>query len=106
VSQAGLPPTRGHSTFSPYSRRRQFERGQVHFTIPFDQWLEAAAHPRTARLLPITPAVAAELAVLPKTFHRDPADRVIVATCRVVSLPLVSQDDLIIRSRRVKRWAL
>jgi PIN domain nuclease of toxin-antitoxin system len=81
-----------------------FERGRLHFTIPFDQWLETAAHARTVRLLPITPAVAAEVAALPKTFHRDPADRVIVATCRVLKLPLVSRDALITRSRLVKQW--
>ena len=80
------------------------EKGRIGFAIPFEQWLEAAAHPRTVRLLPITPAIAAELALLPQSFHRDPADRVIVATCRVMKLPLLTRDALILRSRLVRKW--
>lgn len=80
------------------------ERGRLAFTIPLDDWLEAAAHPRTVRVVPITPAIAAGTAALPATFHRDPADRLIVATCRVMELPLLTRDRLILRSRLVKRW--
>lgn len=80
------------------------ERGRLSFAVGLTAWLEAAAHPRTVRLLPITPAIAAETAVLPKAFHRDPADRVIVATCRVMQLPLLTRDRLITRAKLVTRW--
>ena len=80
-------------------------RGRLAFTVPLADWLEAAAHPRSVRLLPITPAIAAETAALPETFHRDPADRMIVAACRVMKLPLLTKDRLIMRSRLVSRWA-
>jgi PIN domain nuclease of toxin-antitoxin system len=80
------------------------ERRRLALAIPFDAWLEAAAHPRTVRLQPVTAGIAAEVARLPATFHRDPADRVIVATCRVLGAPLVSKDRLITSSRLVKSW--
>jgi len=80
------------------------ERGRLHLEVPLVDWLEAAAHPRSVRLLSITPAIAAETARLPPSFHRDPADRVIVATCRVVKLPLLTRDRLIMKSRLVARW--
>ncbi|MCC6991543.1 MAG: PIN domain nuclease [Acidobacteria bacterium] len=48
--------------------------------------------------------MAAEVARIPATFHRDPADRLIVATCRVLGAPLVSKDRLITSSRLVKSW--
>lgn len=80
------------------------ERDRIRFSIPFDQWLDAAAHPRSVRLLSITPAVAAEVAALPEDFHRDPADRVIVATCRALKLPLLTGDNRILRARLVKKW--
>ena len=80
------------------------ERGRIRFRIPFGEWLEAAAHPRTVLVLPITPEVAGEIAALPTTFHRDPADRVIVATSRALRMPLLTQDRLILRSRLVARW--
>ena len=80
------------------------ERGRLTFSVPLADWLEAAAHPRSVRLVPVTPAIAAETAALPETFHRDPADRLIVATCRVMKLPLLTKDRLIMRSRLASRW--
>jgi PIN domain nuclease of toxin-antitoxin system len=80
------------------------ERGRLHLDVSLEEWLNAAAHPRSVRILPITPHVAAAVAALPATFHRDPADRIIVATSRVLGLPVVTMDTRIIRSRLVKRW--
>ena len=80
------------------------EKGRISFNIPFEEWIAAAAHHRTVRIAPISAAIAAEVAALPKTFHRDPADRLIVATCRVLKLPLLSKDRLIMRSGLVKKW--
>jgi PIN domain nuclease of toxin-antitoxin system len=42
--------------------------------------------------------VAAEVAALPDTFHRDPADRIIVASARTVGAKLLTQDRRIIDS--------
>lgn len=79
-------------------------RGRMSLALPLAEWLEAAAHPRTVRLVAITPAVAADTAALPATFQRDPADRLIVSTCRVMGLPLLTRDRRILRSRLVSRW--
>lgn len=81
------------------------ERGRLAFTVPLFDWLDAAAHLRSVRLLPITPAIASEVAALPDMFHRDPADRVIVATCRSMQLRLVTSDRVITRSKLVTRWS-
>ena len=78
--------------------------GRLSLALPLVEWLEAAGHPRTVRLVPITPQIAADVARLPATFHRDPADRIIVATCRVMGLSLLTSDRRILRSRLVTRW--
>jgi PIN domain nuclease of toxin-antitoxin system len=44
----------------------------------------------------IGPAVAAEVALLPKNLHRDPADRILLATARVLGATLVTQDRRLI----------
>jgi PIN domain nuclease of toxin-antitoxin system len=80
------------------------ERGRLSFSMSLGEWLEAAAHPRTVQIVPISSAIAAELAALPPSFHRDPADRVIVASCRTLGAALVTRDRLIMRSRLVPRW--
>jgi PIN domain nuclease of toxin-antitoxin system len=71
---------------------------------PLVDWLEAAAHPRTVRVIPVMPVIAAEVAGLSQAFHGDPADRLIVATCRALNLPLLTHDRRIVQSRLVKRW--
>jgi PIN domain nuclease of toxin-antitoxin system len=79
--------------------------GRLSLSMPLVEWLSIAAHPRTVRLMPITPAIAAGTAALPSTFHRDPADRIIVATCLELDAPLLTHDRLIMRSRLVSRWS-
>lgn len=81
------------------------EKGRLRFAVPFEEWLVTAAHPRSVRLLNISPSIAAAVASLPESFHRDPADRVIVASCRVLQLPLLTSDRLILKSRLVRRWS-
>jgi PIN domain nuclease of toxin-antitoxin system len=78
--------------------------GRLKFGEPFESWLEAAADPRTVRVLPVTAAIAAEVARLPDTFRRDPADRLIVASCRTLGHPLVTRDRAITRARLVRQW--
>ena len=79
--------------------------GRIELPEPVESWLDAAADPRTVRVLPITSAIAAEVARLPKTFPRDPADRLIVATSRVLHHPLLTHDRGITRARLVRRWS-
>jgi PIN domain nuclease of toxin-antitoxin system len=73
--------------------------GRIELDLPLRDWLERATAPPLVRRLPITPAVAAEVAALPDTFHRDPADRIIVATARVTGATILTRDDRIRDSR-------
>ena len=77
---------------------------RLSLSMPLVEWLSMAAHPRTVKLVPITPAIAAGTAALPPAFHRDPADRIIVATCIELDAPLLTHDRLIMRSQLVSRW--
>lgn len=79
-------------------------RGRLTLGEPLERWLEAASDPRTVRVLPVTAAVAAEVARLPDTFQNDPADRLIVATCRALGHPLLSRDRAIVAARLTRRW--
>ncbi len=70
--------------------------GRIEVSIPLRQWLESAAAPPLVQRCGISPAVAAAVAELPETFHRDPADRILVATARVHGATLVTRDRRII----------
>lgn len=70
------------------------ELGRLRLAIPVDQWLALAIQP-PALLLPLSPEVAVGSTQLPGTFHRDPADQMIVATARHYDCPLVTLDQRI-----------
>ena len=72
--------------------------GRIHLHLPLQEWLEKATVPPLVQRVPITPAIAAEVAQLPDSFHRDPADRIIVSSARVLGATLLTQDDRIIES--------
>jgi PIN domain nuclease of toxin-antitoxin system len=52
----------------------------------------------------VTVAIAKELLHFPKSFHHDPADRIVVATARALDLPVVTHDRVIRRSGLVRLW--
>ena len=72
--------------------------GRIQLSLPLREWLEKAVAPPLVRRQDIPPAVAAELASLPDSFHRDPADRILVATARVLGATLLTQDQRILTS--------
>ena len=79
-----------------------YELGRIRLELPLRDWLEAAVAPPLVERAGISPAIAAETAVLPPTFHRDPADRILVATARVLGACLLTVDDRIVGSGIVK----
>jgi PIN domain nuclease of toxin-antitoxin system len=75
---------------------------RVRLRLPLREWLEAAVAPPLVRRVSISPAVAAEVAILPDSFHRDPADRIIVASARTSGATLLTQDRRIIEAGLVE----
>ena len=75
-----------------------YAQGRIKLRVPLRDWLEAAVAPPLVQRVGISPAIAAEIAVLPPTFHKDPADRILVATARVIGATLLTQDERIIES--------
>lgn len=70
--------------------------GRIRLSIPLREWLDKAAAPPLVQRHGISPAIAAEVAALPESFHRDPADRILVATARVLGATLLTQDRRIV----------
>jgi PIN domain nuclease of toxin-antitoxin system len=60
------------------------------------EWIQKALAYPGVRLLYLTPRIAIESTQLPGTFHRDPADQIIVATARIRRCPLLTADARIL----------
>ena len=72
--------------------------GRIRLTLPLREWLEKATTPPLVRRHGITPAIAAEMSTLPDSFHRGPADRILVATARILGATLLTQNRHILDS--------
>ena len=70
--------------------------GRIGLTVPLREWLDKATAAPLVRRQGISPAIAAALATLPDSFHRDPADRILVATAFVLGATLLTQDRRIL----------
>jgi PIN domain nuclease of toxin-antitoxin system len=71
-------------------------RGRVVLGRPLTQWITAAVSAPGLTIEPLLPQVAVEACSLPEAFHRDPADRLIVATARVANATLMTRDQRIL----------
>ena len=71
-------------------------RGRVVLGRPLAQWIDGSGIRSWARNRSVLPQVAIEASSLPETFHRDPADRLIVATARVTNATLMTRDRRIL----------
>jgi PIN domain nuclease of toxin-antitoxin system len=74
------------------------ELKRVRLSIGLSTWLQRATAAPLVERVGITPEIAAEVATLPASFHRDPADRLLVATARVLGVTLITEDTRILAS--------
>jgi PIN domain nuclease of toxin-antitoxin system len=80
------------------------ERDRLQLDRPAPEWLDDALARVPMREAPITYEIARQSRDLDLT-HQDPADRVLAATALTLDLTLVTADDRLLRSKRVKLLA-
>ena len=68
-------------------------RGRITLSRSIDEWVKAALTAPGLRLADISPEIAIESTRLPGEPPGDPADRIIIATARVLGATLVTRDD-------------
>ncbi|MEO8035383.1 MAG: type II toxin-antitoxin system VapC family toxin [Acidobacteriota bacterium] len=83
------------SAISCWEVAKLVEWGRLQLPMGLDDWLNMAIDPSGVSLIALSPRIAVESTQLPGTFHRDPADQIIVATSRVHDLVLATYDQRI-----------
>jgi len=71
-------------------------RGRLGLAMDVTPWLAAVQEIEEVRFVPVDNEIAAQAVALPGLFHKDPADRMIVATARRFGSPLVTADEKIL----------
>ncbi|ELR97007.1 type II toxin-antitoxin system VapC family toxin [Gloeocapsa sp. PCC 73106] len=75
---------------------------RVTLPLPMQEWFCIALSVGGVILIPITPTIAIDAVNLPGEFHKDPADRLIVATARANGCALITADRQILNYPYVK----
>jgi len=68
------------------------EKGKLSFRMPVAEWMTRSLRLEGLRVEPLTPQVCVASTELPGEFHGDPADQIIVATARLLGVPVVTAD--------------
>lgn len=71
--------------------------GRLSFGQSVTDWVAAAFSRPGVSLAALEPAIAIDSVALPGEFHRDPADRIIIATARARACPVLTADRAILR---------
>ena len=81
------------------------ERGRIEILGHWRPWFQQCLSVNRWQALDITLPVVQEAYSLPETFHRDPADRLLVGTARVHGLTILTADRRILDYPHVEtRW--
>lgn len=90
------------SVISIWELALKVESGNLKLSVPIDPWLKKAVKYPGVKLLNLGPKIARESTRLPGDFHKDPADRFLVATARHYDCELVTVDAKILAYPHVK----
>lgn len=83
------------SAISCWELAKLVEKKRIGFSIPVLTWMRRSLHEYEIEILELSPEIAVESTHL-AGFHRDPADQIIVASSRVMGMPLVTSDRSIL----------
>ena len=80
------------SAISAWEVAMLIKAGRLVLTMDTNAWLEQVALIPAIRFVPVDVQLSVLSVDLPGEFHKDPADRLIVATARHYAVPLVTAD--------------
>jgi PIN domain nuclease of toxin-antitoxin system len=89
------------SAISCWELAKLVEKKRLGLTIPTLTWISRSFEVGNIHLADLTPPIAVESTML-NGFHADPADQIIVATARILGLPLITSDKRILSFPKVE----
>jgi len=90
------------SSISAWEIAMLVERERLVLSMDVESWLATVATVEAVRFVPVDVETTLKSVALPGEFHKDPADRMIVATARRLAVPLVTRDEKIRAYKHVK----
>jgi PIN domain nuclease of toxin-antitoxin system len=78
------------------------EKNRISLSMDIESWTKEVTEIKGVRFIPVDNEIGIKSTKLPGEFHKDPADRIIVATARKLAVPLVTVDEKIIQYPHVQ----
>ena len=85
----------GVSIISCWEVAKLVQYGRLKLDRAVGLWIEGALAEPGVSLLHLNPQIVVESTQLPRPFHSDPADQLLVATARVLQCPIMTEDSRI-----------
>lgn len=88
------------SGISCWELAKLVEKKRISFSIPTITWIRRSVEEHRLLVTELSPEIAVESTQL--NFHADPADQMIIATSRLLGLPLITSDSRILAFQDVE----
>jgi PIN domain nuclease of toxin-antitoxin system len=89
------------SSMSAWEIAMLVDKGRLVLSMDVESWLDEVSQIDGVRFMPVDNETGVKSTALPGDFHKDPADRMIVATARKLAAPLVTADKKILQYEHV-----
>lgn len=90
------------SSISAWELAMLVAKDRLALSMDVADWLACVDQIESITFVPVDNTIAVKSTELPGEFHKDPADRIIVATARKVAAPLVTADEKILAYPHVR----
>ena len=84
------------SPITAWERALLMAKGKVTSPMSAIDWFEGFAGRPEIKLAPLSPKILTDAWFLPEPLHRDPADRILVATARALRVTSITRDSAIL----------
>jgi len=90
------------SAISAWEVAMLIDKERLALSMDVESWFDEVSQIDGVRFVPVDSEIGIKSTALPGNFHKDPADRMIVATARKLAVPLVTADEKIRNYEHVK----
>lgn len=90
------------SSISAWEVAQLAVKERLELTIPIDDWIAQSERLPFFQFLPVDNSIAIKSVNLPDPFHKDPADRIIVATAITIGAPVITKDEKLLKYPHVE----
>jgi len=92
LNKINISPTVYISAITGFEISLKYQKGKLELPVSPDKWFDIVLKHHDISVIPLDLNICITANDLP-AFHKDPCDRFIIATARIMNLPIVTADE-------------